>query len=53
MEPAITKLPDDRMGLSKDESTIFVDAEGNPTQKTALSWTEMPSAMGTLESLPL
>lgn len=46
MEPTIARLNDDKMALSRDEATIFVDAEGNPTQKWVLTWTEVPSAMG-------
>jgi len=46
MEPTIARLNDHKMALSRDEATIFVDAEGNPTQKSVLTWTEVPIAMG-------
>ena len=46
MEPTIARLNDHKMALSRDEATIFVDAEGNPTQKSVLTWTEVPVSMG-------
>ena len=46
MEPTIARLNDHKMALSRDEATIFVDSEGNPTQKSVLTWTEVPVAMG-------
>jgi len=48
MEPTIARLSDHKMALSRDEATIFVDSEGNPTQKSVLTWTEVPVAMGEL-----
>jgi len=46
MEPTIARLNEHKMALSRDEATIFVDSEGNPTQKSVLTWTEVPVAMG-------
>jgi len=48
MEPTIARLNDHKMALSRDEATIFVDVEGNPTQKSVLTWNEVPIAMGEL-----
>ena len=45
-EPTVTKLDNDRLAVGRDDMTIFIDYEGNPTQKYALSWSEMPLAMG-------
>ena len=50
LEPTVTRLNDDRLALGRDEMTIFIDSEGNPTQKYALTWTDIPSVMGQLES---
>ena len=46
MDPTITRLSNDRLALTRDESTIFIDSNGSPTQKAALSWTSIPIAMG-------
>jgi len=46
MEPLIVKLPENRLALTRDEATIFIDSDGNPTQKVALSWSSTPTAMG-------
>lgn len=51
MEPLIVKLSDNRLALTRDESTIFIDSDGNPTQKVALSWSSTPTAMGNYEAL--
>lgn len=45
MEPAIARITDYKMALSRDEATIFIDADGNPTQKSVLTWSELPIAM--------
>lgn len=45
MEPTIARLSDDRLALTRDETTIFIDSNGNPTQKAALSWTTIPSGI--------
>lgn len=45
MDPTITRLSNDRLALTRDESTIFIDSNGTPTQKAALSWTAIPIAM--------
>ena len=46
LEPTVTRLDDDRLALGRDEMTIFIDSEGNPTQKYALTWSENPIVMG-------
>lgn len=46
LEPTVARLADDRLALGRDEMTIFIDSEGNPTQKYALSWSEPPVVMG-------
>ena len=46
MEPAIARISDYKMALSRDEATIFIDSEGCPTQKSVLTWTDLPTAMG-------
>lgn len=46
MEPSIARISDYKMALSRDEATIFIDSEGNPTQKSVLTWSELPIAMG-------
>ncbi len=39
-------MVDDRLALGRDEMTIFIDSEGNPTQKYALTWTDIPMVKG-------
>ena len=48
MEPTITRLDNNRLALGRDNMTIFIDAEGDPTQTYAPTWTDMPISMGTL-----
>lgn len=45
-EPRVTKLEDRKLALGKDDMTIFMDWEGNATQKFALTWSDMPIALG-------
>jgi len=47
MEPMVTRLQDDRLALGRDQMTIFIDSEGMPTQKYALTWNDIPSIMCT------
>ena len=51
LEPTVTRLADDRLALGRDDMTIFIDSEGNPTQKVALYWNENPTVMGELWQL--
>ena len=46
MEPIIARISDYKLALSRDEATIFIDQDGNPTQKSVLTWSELPTAMG-------
>jgi hypothetical protein len=50
LEPTVMRLTDDRLALGRDEMTIFIDSDGNPTQKYALTWTDIPGVMGKLVS---
>ncbi|ESN93045.1 hypothetical protein HELRODRAFT_189664, partial [Helobdella robusta] len=42
MEPSIMNLTSNKISLLKDESTIFVDTEGNATQKSVITWNSTP-----------
>ncbi|KAK3093225.1 hypothetical protein FSP39_012933 [Pinctada imbricata] len=42
MEPTIASLWDDRLMLGRDEMSILIDADGNPTQKFPLTWSDIP-----------
>ena len=46
LEPTVTRLSENRLALGRDEMTIFIDSDGNPTQKYALTWADTPTAMG-------
>ncbi|XP_029848300.2 vam6/Vps39-like protein [Ixodes scapularis] len=41
-EPLCVKLKDDSFALGRDEMTIFVNSEGQPTHKYAVNWSEPP-----------
>ncbi|KAJ8895019.1 hypothetical protein PR048_000328, partial [Dryococelus australis] len=42
LEPSITKLSDETFALGKDMQSIFMDTKGNPTQKYAVKWSDVP-----------
>lgn len=44
-EPLVLCLENDQFALSRDKQIIFVDSEGNPTLKFAITWTETPLAL--------
>lgn len=41
-EPLITKLSETTFALGKDMQSIFMNTEGNPIQKYAVKWSEVP-----------
>lgn len=41
-EPLCVKLKDDSFALGRDQMTIFVNSEGQPTHKHAVKWSEPP-----------
>jgi hypothetical protein len=45
-EPCITKLSDNTFALGKDTQSIFINTKGDPTQKYAVRWSEVPLAIG-------
>jgi hypothetical protein len=51
MEPTITRLDNERLALGRDNMTIFIDSEGEPTQTYAPTWTDMPITMGSSSEL--
>ena len=44
-DPNIVHLGDERLALLRDQQTIFIDRDGNPTQKLAVTWTKVPHAL--------
>ncbi|XP_077997895.1 vam6/Vps39-like protein [Glandiceps talaboti] len=42
LEPTVTRLAEDKLALGRDEMSIFIDSEGQPTQKYALTWNDIP-----------
>ncbi|XP_006825770.1 vam6/Vps39-like protein [Saccoglossus kowalevskii] len=42
LEPTVTRLAEDKLALGRDEMSIFIDSEGAPTQKYALTWNDIP-----------
>ncbi|XP_070577538.1 vam6/Vps39-like protein [Ptychodera flava] len=42
LEPTVTRLGEERLALGRDEMSIFIDSEGQPTQKYALTWNDIP-----------
>jgi hypothetical protein len=45
-EPSITKLSDNTFALGKDTQSIFMNTKGDPIQKYAVRWSEVPLAIG-------
>jgi hypothetical protein len=45
-EPSITKLSDNTFALGKDTQSIFMNTQGDPIQKHAVRWSEVPLAIG-------
>lgn len=45
-EPIVTKLEGDRLMLGRDEMSILIDEDGNPTQKYPIHWTDIPIEIG-------
>ena len=45
-EPLVCAFQDDKFALSRDDQTILVDVDGNPSTKYTLAWSESPLAMG-------
>ncbi|GAB6031743.1 Vam6/Vps39-like protein [Chamberlinius hualienensis] len=45
LEPRICKLLNNRFALGRDEHTILIDLEGNPTQRHPITWSDIPINM--------
>lgn len=45
MEPYILRLKDDRLALSTDDKTVFLDFEGKPTHRNYVTWSECPVSL--------
>ncbi|RHZ82984.1 hypothetical protein Glove_101g19 [Diversispora epigaea] len=45
-KPMVTKLPNDEILLAKDNVSIFVGLDGNPTRKAGIDWTGTPEEIG-------
>lgn len=46
LEPTVTRLDYDKLMLGRDEMSILIDSDGNPTQKYPLTWSDIPIALG-------
>ncbi|XP_037087090.1 vam6/Vps39-like protein [Pollicipes pollicipes] len=44
-EPNIVHLGGERLALLRDQQTIFIDGDGMPTQKLAVTWSQVPHAL--------
>uniref|UniRef100_H3ABJ6 VPS39 subunit of HOPS complex n=1 Tax=Latimeria chalumnae TaxID=7897 RepID=H3ABJ6_LATCH len=45
LEPLVTPLADRKVAVGQDDLTVVLNEEGVCTQKCALNWTDIPSAM--------
>ncbi|CAG8564725.1 9381_t:CDS:10, partial [Ambispora gerdemannii] len=45
-KPLVTKLPNDEILLAKDNMSIFVGLDGNPTRRAGIDWSGMPEEIG-------
>jgi hypothetical protein len=44
-DPLVTRLCDDRLALGRDNMSILINADGDPTQKEPINWSDIPCAM--------
>ncbi|XP_005090680.1 vam6/Vps39-like protein [Aplysia californica] len=44
-DPIVTRLHDHRLALGRDHMSILINADGDPTQKEPILWSEIPTAM--------
>ncbi|CAG5133152.1 unnamed protein product, partial [Candidula unifasciata] len=44
-DPLVTRLRDDRLALGRDHMSILINADGDPTQKEPINWSDIPCAM--------
>lgn len=44
-EPLVLRLENDKFALSRDENMYIVDSAGNPTLKSAITWSDIPIAL--------
>ena len=47
-EPLVARLQDHRLLLQRDKMSIFINAEGEPTQREPINWSDIPVAIGVL-----
>ncbi|CAG8539118.1 8928_t:CDS:10, partial [Acaulospora morrowiae] len=45
-KPMVTKLPNDEILLAKDNVSIFVGLDGNPTRRAGIDWSATPEDIG-------
>ena len=50
-EPLVARLQDHRLLLQRDKMSIFINAEGEPTQREPINWSDIPVAIGVLLGL--
>lgn len=43
--PMVTHIHDNRLALGRDAMSILINAEGDPTQKDPITWSDIPLAM--------
>ena len=46
VEPLVAQLRDQRLLLQRDKMSIFINAEGEPTQREPINWSDIPIAIG-------
>uniref|UniRef100_A0A2C9M943 CNH domain-containing protein n=1 Tax=Biomphalaria glabrata TaxID=6526 RepID=A0A2C9M943_BIOGL len=44
-DPLVTPLSDNRLALGRDAMSILINADGDPTQKEPITWSDIPIAM--------
>ncbi|KAK7506799.1 hypothetical protein BaRGS_00001650, partial [Batillaria attramentaria] len=47
-DPLVTRLKDQRLVLQRDKMSIFINAEGEPTQREPINWSDIPVAIAVL-----
>lgn len=50
LEPLVAPLADGKVAVGQDDLTVVLNEEGTCTQKCALNWTDIPVAMGMIQT---
>ena len=44
--PLVTRLGDERLLVQRDKMSVIINADGEPTSREPINWSDIPVAMG-------